>query len=625
MNRHQRRLSMKQPQRIDIRAEFERAKELHLAGYVFEAEERYREILAVDPKHGPTLALLGMLAEQMGEFGDAALLLRKAIAANPEIAVYHSSLASALNKLGQLDDAIDSYKRAFKLQPEGIEPLVNIGLVLMKQNKPKEALAWYQAAAEISPDSIEAINNIGTACQYSGEVGRAISAYRRVVALRPTESLGYHNLGTALADGGQLDEATWCIEESIRICPDHASTVGAALVFGKLYKPGVTLKEVFETSCAFEKTLLHEPSPQRSFPEISAPPRVGFVSGDLRRHAVGMLVVGALEGLARRGHKLTVYSTFDYKDDLTFRILKVADWRMIQYATDEEAMECIRNDKIDILVDLSGYTGHNRLSLFTKRSAPIQVFGWLGYPATSGLSCMDYYLADRYQIPPGSEKYYREKVVILPDNYMCFSPPEDSPKVTARDPAQPITFGSFNVLKKINPGVVALWSRVLREIPQSRMLIKANGLGCKITQQYYLDLFASHGVSAGRIDLMGGTSQAEHMEAMLKTDIVLDTFPYSGGQTTLECLWMGIPVVTLPGETFASRHSLGYLSAVGLEDLAAGSPDSYVGAAVRLAMSKDRLMILRHGLRDIILASTLADVDRFAVNLENAFNSMVIK
>jgi predicted O-linked N-acetylglucosamine transferase (SPINDLY family) len=354
-------------------------------------------------------------------------------------------------------------------------------------------------------------------------------------------------------------------------------------------------------------------------------PRIGFVSADFNHHAVGELVVPAIEGLAQAGFTIACYSNSSKNDLFTERFVRASTlWRNIVGLSDDSAAALIRSDDIDILIDLSGYTAGNRLQIFARKPAPLQVASWVGYPATTGMAAMDYILADHHQLPTSAIPYYSEAVVRLPDSYIVFEPPPDAPPLDML-PAlsrNGITFGSFNVLKKITPEVVAVWSEILTRMPTSRLLLKAARLSCPTTRQLYRDLFAKHGIGFDRLQFVGGTTATEHRKWMQEADIALDTFPYSGGRTTLETLWMGLPVITLPGETFGSRHSLSYLSNIGLSELAASDDSHYTALAIDLATDLPRLADLRAGLRQRLLQSPLCDRDRFTKNMTSALLSI---
>jgi predicted O-linked N-acetylglucosamine transferase (SPINDLY family) len=348
-----------------------------------------------------------------------------------------------------------------------------------------------------------------------------------------------------------------------------------------------------------------------------AMPRLGFLSGDFRTHPAGILVLPTLEALARAGHRFVCYSTSRRADAMTARFRAAAsEWRDSAGLADAAVADRIRTDRIDLLFDLSGFTAGQRLAVLAAKPAPVQI-SWAGYPGTTGLAAIDYLLADAHQLPDEAERFYSEAVIRLPHSYVCHEPPAEAPALAARGPG-PILFGSFNALKKITEPALDAWASILASLPESRLLVKATALDCPATRQRFAERLAARGIGGERLLLRGGSSRAAHLAAMGSADIGLDSFPYSGGVTTLECLWMGLPVITMPGESFASRHSLGYLATVGLGELRADSVGSYVDRALALARDADRLGALRAGLRSRLLASPLCDVGQFARHFERA-------
>ena len=350
---------------------------------------------------------------------------------------------------------------------------------------------------------------------------------------------------------------------------------------------------------------------------VHGPPRLGFISPDLGRHPVGFFLVRVLENLGRGPHETFCYSDRIVKDGLTHRLRAAATrWRDVVGMSHERLAEQVRADRIDILFDLAGHTAGNRLLVFARKPAPIQV-SWIGYEGTTGLAAMDYLIADHLMVPAGSERHYRERVLRMPDGYLCYDPPETAPPV---GPAPSLkqgfaTFGSFNNPAKITPEVVAVWAKILRAAPTARLVMKYRGLGDPAVKRRFLDLFAAHGVGPQRLELLPWSSYSDYLATYHRVDVVLDPFPFSGSTTTCESLWMGVPVITCPGETFASRHSLSHLSSVGLTETIARDPDEYVELAISLAGDPARLAALRSGLRERMAASPLCDGKRFASHL----------
>ncbi len=311
------------------------------------------------------------------------------------------------------------------------------------------------------------------------------------------------------------------------------------------------------------------------------------------------------------------YSDRMVEDDLTRRFqAAAAQWRDVAGVSDQRLAEQIRADQIDILFDLAGHTAHNRLLVFARKPAPIQVT-WAGYVGSTGLKAMDYLIADRYEIPPDAERHYRERLLRMPDGYVCYDPPVYAPQV-ARLPALDhgqVTFGCFNNPAKITPQAIEVWARILRQLPGARLVLKYKGWSdCGVARRF-TEMFAAQAIDPGRLELLGSSPHVKLLAEYNRIDLALDPFPYNGGLTTCEALWMGVPVVTCPSETFASRHSLSHLSNVGLTETIARDLDEYVELAVSLAGDLPRLAGLRAGLRARMAASPLCDATRFAANL----------
>ena len=331
---------------------------------------------------------------------------------------------------------------------------------------------------------------------------------------------------------------------------------------------------------------------------------------------MGYFLIQALENLDRDQCETVCYCDRTIKDDLGPRFEAAATlWRNVASLSDEGLTETIVADRIDILFDLAGHTGNNRLLVFARKPAPVQV-AWIGYEGTTGLGAIDYILADRYTIPAGAERWYREQVLRMPEGYVCYDPPKLAPDVAPLAAARNgfVRFGSFNNLAKITPQVVQVWAQILGRVPGSRMMLKYKGLGDASVCRRYLDLFAEFGVDPSRIELNPPSPYAEYLSAYGDVDIALDPFPFGGGITTCDAMWMGVPVITCPGETFASRHCLSHLSNAGLTETIAATTDEYVELAVSLAGDLPGLARLRADLRPRMAASPLCDGKRFAAN-----------
>ncbi|HIJ61130.1 MAG TPA: tetratricopeptide repeat protein [Rhodospirillaceae bacterium] len=548
--------------------------------------------MANDPGHADSIHLLGVALYQSGQHHQALRLIANSLYVDEGQFFFYANLGNILRDLARLDDALAAGQRALVLSPDQAEPYNNLTNILREKS----------------------------------DIGRAVVYGERALTCRPDYAEACYNLGLALQDQGRIEEAAALYRRSLVVRPAYPQP-HAELVFLQLYHGEPKVEAILPMAHRFFTAQIPcfpvDAARYRARP-ASARPRIGLVSGDFRVHAVGFLAIPAIEALARLGYSITCYATSAIADNLTERYRRAASrWVSIVAMSDAEAAQLIEADAIDILFDLSGFTGHNRLALFARKPAPIQI-SWLGCPSTTALPAIDYLLADIYQLPPSAEPFFTEKICRLPHSYAVFEPLEASGPVSELPAAKNgfVTFGSFNALKKITPQVVRLWCRLLQRLPQARLLIKAPALSCAMTRSRFETLFVEQGIDPARLLLVGASTPPLHLATMAEADIGLDSFPYSGGRTTLEVLWMGLPVVTLPGDTMASRHSLGYLMTLGLTDLVAADTDSYLEIACSLATDLARLGELRRGLRQRMLASPLCDVEGFARDMGAALDGI---
>jgi protein O-GlcNAc transferase len=365
---------------------------------------------------------------------------------------------------------------------------------------------------------------------------------------------------------------------------------------------------------------------QRNLREIDRPLRVGYVSPDFYLHAVTFFFEPLLAHHDRSKIVPLCYSETRKPDAVTARLRShSAQWRDIYGMSDAQVVSRIRADEIDILVDLAGHMGDNRLTVFSGKAAPIQV-AWLGYPNTTGLTTIDYRLTDAVADPPGlTDRYYTERLFRLPRGFLCYQPPVSAPAVGAPPfrMKRGVTFGSCNNLSKVTFGVIGLWSAILRAVPGSRLILKAASLTDIPTREPYYREFEKHGIPRDRLDFRGiNWKLADHQSVYNEIDVALDPFPYNGATTTCEAMWMGVPVITLAGNVHAGRVGASILAQMGLTDLVAESLDDYIRIAVELAKDPTRLLELRASLRDRMTTSPLCDAKAFALAVEDAYRTM---
>jgi predicted O-linked N-acetylglucosamine transferase (SPINDLY family) len=585
-----------------------------------EAVGCYRRALELRPDSAETHNNLGIAIKRQGKLDDAIACYRRVLQLQPDNAGALNNMAIALQDQGKLDAAVACYRRTLELKPDHAKAHSNLAAALQAQGKLDEAVACCRRALQLHPTLVEAHNNLGNVLREQGHWGDAVTCYRRATELKPDYAEAYSHLGAALRNQGKSDEAVVCYRRALELKPDSAST-HSDLLLTLQYRVGTTLAELVAAHAEFDRrhaaALRSHWRPHENDRDPLRRLRVGFVSPDFNHHPVGHFLIRAMENLDREQCETVCYSDRKIKDELTARFQAAASiWRETAGWSDEQLAQRIRGDRVDILFDLAGHTAGNRLLAFARKPAPIQVT-WAGYVGTTGLTAMDYLLADRCQVPADAAAHYCERVLRMPDGYVCFEPPADAPAVASL-PAQQqgwTTFGCFNNAAKINAPVVAIWAEILRRRPQSRLVLKYRGMTDPSIADALAEQFAGQGIDPRRVECLDWSTHAEFLAQYGRIDLALDPFPYSGGFTTCEALWMGVPVVTCPGETFASRHSLSHLTNVGLTEMIARDLHQYVEIAVALAGDLPRLASLRGGLRERVAASPLCDGKRFATNL----------
>jgi protein O-GlcNAc transferase len=589
---------------------------VHAAGRVKEAEHVFRQALALRPNWAEALNNLAINLHTQQRLDEAEPIYRQSLAA-AQVAVTHYNLGRLLQDAGRMTEAEAEYRQAIAQSPDHALAHYNLAFGLEELMQFAEAEAMYRQAIALAPGLTAAMNNLGTLLHELGRLDEAESQYRSVLTLQPNHCQAMSNLAAALRVRGQIDEAVALYDRALTIEPGHATTLGNRIAC-ELYRPGPTLEALAELHAEWDRR--HAAPLQAAWkpPQNDRDPnrrlRLGFVSSDLGGHPVGYFLVGVLEALERAEAAVYCYSSRLNEDAVSERIRAAADvWRRVRYVPDERLADMIRADRIDILFDLSGHTSGGRALLFARKPAPLQV-AWLGYASTMGMAAIDYLIADGWEVPQEVEHGYRERILRMPDGYVCFWP---DPAATAVGPLPAlrqgcVTFGSCNNPAKIHGEVLALWAEILRRVPDARLLLAYGGIGQATQQERLCNALVGAGVDPARLELFDVRERTAVMGVYNRIDIGLDPFPYSGGVTTCEALWMGVPVVTWPGQTFASRHSLSHLSNVGLTDWIAADADEYVRLAVAAAADLPALAALRAGLRQRVADAPLCDAQCYA-------------
>ena len=598
---------------------------LGLMGRLDEALTSYSTAVSLNPDLADAHNNLGNLLAGKGRLEEAILSYRKALAIKPEYAEAQCNLGNALKTRGKLDDALACIQKAVLLNPGFAAAHSSLGELLREKGQFDEAIASHQRALSIDPGFAEAHNCLGVTFQLQDKLSNAIACFRKAVSFRPDFAAAHSNLGMSLAQMGRNDEAVAALRRALSISPDFV--VGHSnLLFCLSHDPHQTPEEVFAEHRAFgdrfEAPFRGRWPHHRNLPDPGRTLRVGFVSADLRTHAVSSFIEPLWAALDSKQVEIWAYSNHRLEDEVTLRLKGMAhQWRKVAVMSDEELADQIREDEIDILFDLSGHTGDNRLLTFARKPAPIQV-SWIGNPNTTGLKAMDYYLADWFSAPPGLlDALFTEKIVRLPSGAL-FQPLDPAPAVNGLPALESgvLTFGSFNRSDKVTEGVVALWSRVLNAVPGSRMLL--GGLSDASRTANLAEQFARNGVDRGRLIFHPRVGMTEYLALHHQVDLILDTFPFGGGTTSCHAAWMGVPVLTLAGKTMASRVGLIINSNIGLPEFITESEDAFVTQAVRWSQRLPELAALRASLRSQVLASPLCQTQAAARWLELALRTM---
>jgi protein O-GlcNAc transferase len=621
--------------------------------------ECIQRALAFRPNWAEAHYNLGNAWRDQGKLDEAMACYQRAVQRKPDLAEAHNNLGLAWRKRGDLDEAAACYQRALQLKPDFAEVQNNLGNVFFDQSKPHEARACYQRALQLKPDYADAHNNLGNVFKDQGKPDEAVACYMRALELKPDYALAHYNLGVVWQDRGNLDEAVACYRQALKWDPAYAEahnnlgnalkdqgnldeavdsfrravelkpdvhTAHSTLLYSLLFCPDYDARAILEEhrlwSRRFAEPMAHLIQPHAN--DCSSPRRlrIGYVSPDFCDHAQSFFMAPLLSAHDHEYVEIFCYADVARPDEITARLRSLADvWRDIAGLSDEQVARLVRQDRIDILVDLTMHMARNRLLVFARRPAPVQVC-WLAYPGTSGLSSVDYRLTDPYIDPPGLHDHdYSEESIRLPDAFWCYDPLAGEPAVSALPALQngSITFGCLNNFCKVNDSVLKLWAQVLEATRGSRLMLLAPEGSPRWRT---LDLLERKGVQRDRVTFVARQPRARYLELYHRIDIGLDTFPYNGHTTSLDALWLGVPVVTLVGPTPVARAGLSLLTNLGLPELVARTREQFVSIAVGLAADLPRLSKLRATLRGRMQSSPLMDAPRFAQMVEAAYREM---
>ena len=589
-----------------------------------DAVDAFRRALDSDTGIPDVYNNLATAHETLGSVLEAESFYRKAIDIDPGYAQAHNNLGRILLATGRSSDAEGACNAALSAHPDLPDARFNLAVAQQRQGKLIEAEATIDAALGAMPQDANLWRFLGALRHSQGNLSGAEEALRKAISYAPELSEAHDNLAGVLLDQARVEEAEASFKRALDLNPQDNRAHSNLLLCRNYYETDPDV--LFEAHKAWTAQHATDIAPPPTFARApNARLRIGYVSADLRRHSVAYFFEPLLRHQDRSRFEIFCYANLENPDAVTERLQSLADhWRWVSVLNDDRMAERIREDRIDILVDLSGHSAGNRLKVFQRRPAPVQA-SWLGYPNTTGLESIDYRITDSVSDPKGAERHAVESLVRLESGFLCYGPPEDAPDVTPSPVRRNgyVTFGSFNNLRKITPETVATWSETLKRVPSSKVLIKARPLADAPTADHYRSLFAAQGIDKGRLIFRAAVAASkDHLATYAEIDIALDPFPYNGTTTSCEALWMGVPVVTLCGNRHAGRVGASLLTQVGLEKFISTDHNTYIETATAMALNIQGLSELRQSLRGRLAKSSLCDAAGFCRRMEKALTQM---
>jgi predicted O-linked N-acetylglucosamine transferase (SPINDLY family) len=598
---------------------------LQQQGQLDQAIHCYRRAIELDPQADRAYRNWGAALLAAGDSNGAIECYRRAIAIRPTLTGPICDLATILSEQGKWTEAVANFRAALQLEPNNTEILNSLGAALQQNDQLPEAAACYRRALEVDPRLATAQTNLGTIFRSDRRLDDAERAHRRAISLIPDFAEAWNHLGVTLKDQARLDESVACFRQAISIQPAFHSA-HSNLLYTLLFCEHYDAAAIYEENrrfndqharplARFNQAHTNDRSPDRRL-------RIGYVSPTFHTHATSFFTVPLLAAHDHEHFEIFCYADTDFADSVTNLLRASADyWRNITGLSTHQAAQCVRNDKIDVLVDLTMHMNNNRILTFALKPAPVQVC-WLAYPGTTGLTTIDYRLTDPFLDPPSeNDSFYSEASYRLPETFWCYDPLTPDLSINPLPALQTghVTFGSLNIFCKHNPTTWQLWARLLKTVDRSRLTVLADEGSHRAEA---LNVLEKEGIGRERVTFVSPRPRLEYLRLYQSIDISLDTLPYNGQTTSLDAYWMGVPVITLVGQTAVGRAGLSQLTNLGLTELIANTPDEYVSIAANLANNIPRLSQLRQSLRNRLQASPLMNPTRFARGVEQAYRTM---
>jgi len=564
--------------------------------------------------------------EDQGDVEAALACYRDAAAVSPRYVRAHMNVGNALERLGRLDAARRAMRKAVECAPDYAPARFNLGLHLVRRSELREAEAALRHALRLDGAMKEAAIVLADVLERTGQLDEAEAMHLRALEIAPAHAGAMFSYGTFCFRQGRTTEALAWLQRARDIDPGVPATDGLAL-FALNLRADVSAGEIANEHMRYGRVLEQRAgTPFATWPNARDPERllrIGYVSGDFGPHAVAFFMRPVLKSHDRSAFEIHCYSNYPGAHPVTQLVREHADrWHDIASLDDAQASDLVRSDGIDILVDLSGHTDRNRLGVFARHPAPVQVT-WLGYLNTTGLATMDYRICDRHTDPPGeTESLHTERLLRMPGSQWCYFAWDDIGFVDVPHPATPdaLIFGSFNQYPKITDACLAMWARVLSRVPHAELVVF--DVRQAKSREALAARMAGHEIEPSRVTFRGRETLANYFAALGNVDIALDTYPYNGATTTLDALWMGVPIAALRGDRGISRGSYSILQSLGAHDLIARSVDEYVDINLRLASDAGWRAELRRTLRPRLVASPLMDAERFTRALESLYRTI---
>jgi len=589
----------------------------------------YKLSIDINPYDHETVGNMGLAYAKIGETKKAIELYNKGISLNPKGYVIYNNLATLYNKVGQYDLSIENFLKAIKYSPQNSDIYQNLGVSYREKNIIEKAKESFFKSIELNPNNLNAYNNLGILYRNLGDYTNALSICEKGINLDPNFADLCMNYGTILSEVGEHEKALTWLQKCLVLNPSEQIAISNLLLisnyiysitphklnyFHKRYGHNFSLLNV-KNENNYDKNKINLVNKTSRF-------RIGYVSGDFHNHSVSYFFKPLLSSINKNNFETFCYYNAFINDDMTSKLKKLSDnWRDVAKLTDEQLYSLIKADGIDLLIDLSGHTNNNRLSVFAMKPSNKQAT-WLGYPNTTGIKNMDYRIVDKFTDLNENDHLNIEKLYKLETPFLCYEGDEDIYK--AENPPvlenKHITFGSFNNLSKLSDELICIWSKILLKIPNSKLILKNKQLNSSFIRNFYYEKFLRFGVSKKSLELLGWkNTKSSHLEVYNKIDIALDTYPYHGTTTTFESLWMGVPVISWVGEKHSNRVGYTILKNLELNDLLANDEENYINKVIHLSQNIEDLTYYKKNLRIMLKNSVLCNGELHAKSMESCY------